>query len=322
MLLLVGAVMLAVLGLSGAALAEASPCPLPDEIARSTACEVTADGQAVPVMDTAVNLSRTWTSRPVTTTAPVARIRTDGETAICVRFVGAAIQSAVVRPLSLGIVPASEGATVAFTLPGPAQVTVEINGEQAGALHLFASAPEAAPPAGGGVTVYGDGLHDVGTVTLTDGQTVYLSAGAVVRGQFVAEGADHISIRGPGVIDGSTFDRWENPTGPIDLSNCTHVTLAGMTILDPAAGTVNLYRCEDVTVTGVNIIGARSNSDGISVQSCRRVAVSGCFVRGWDDNLVVKGYDADASDISFTDCVLWTDLAQSCESATKRARAS
>jgi polygalacturonase len=153
----------------------------------------------------------------------------------------------------------------------------------------------------------------VGTVPLQSGQTAYLAAGAVVRGQFVADGAENVTITGRGIIDGSTFDRWAQTTVPIDLRNCRNVSVDGITILDPAAWTLNLYKCSDVAVEGVNIIGARSNSDGITVQSCQRVAVRGCFVRGWDDNLVVKGYDGDARDISFTGCVLWTDLAQSCE---------
>jgi hypothetical protein len=118
MLLLVGAVMLAVLGLSGAALAEASPCPLPDEIARSTACEVTADGQAVPVMDTAVNLSRTWTSRPVTTTAPVARIRTEGETAFACASWRGDPERGRQTPVA-GHRPAIEGTRSPLRFPGP-----------------------------------------------------------------------------------------------------------------------------------------------------------------------------------------------------------
>ena len=84
-------------------------------------------------------------------------------------------------------------------------VTVEINGGQAGALHLFAQLPEEPAPAGDNVIVYGAGVHDVGTVTLQSGQTAYLAAGAVVRGQFVADGAEKISIMGQGIIDGSTL---------------------------------------------------------------------------------------------------------------------
>jgi len=308
-----GAALLLTMLLAGAAAAQSAGYPLPEEIPPSAACEVTVDGAAVPVMDTAVNLSRTWTSRPLTTTAPVARLLLDGPAEIRVRFPGQNIQSAVVRPLALGITPEVEGDAVVFTLAGPAQLTVEINGEQAGALHLFADAPETDVPSGPDVLTYGDGLHTVGTVTLHSGQTVYLAPGAVVRGQFVASGAEDIVICGYGIIDGSAFDRWEQPTVPIDLTDCVNVRVEGVTILDPAAWTLNLYRCHGVRVHNVKIIGARSNSDGITVQSCSDVAVDGCFVRSWDDNLVVKGYDGDVSNVSFTNCVLWTDLAQSCE---------
>lgn len=311
--LLWGFTMSLLLCLSSTAIAKTVPYPLPETIARSQACEVTVDGVAVPVMDTAVNLSRTWTSRPVTTTAPVAWLTLDGTVKVSVRFIGQSISTATVRPLSLGIVPEVTGDTVSFILEKPAALTVEMNGGQAGVLHLFADAPETDIPTGDHVIAYDAGIHDVGTVTLTDGQAVYLAPGAVVRGQFVASGAKNIALCGRGIIDGSTFDRWEKTTVPVDFSNCQNIRVSGITILDPAAWTLNLYKCEDVSVDHVKIIGARSNSDGITVQSCKRVAVSNCFVRGWDDNLVVKGYDGDVSDISFTDCVLWTDLAQSCE---------
>ncbi|MCE5344597.1 MAG: hypothetical protein LLF96_13580, partial [Eubacteriales bacterium] len=135
-----GVVMALMLGFCAAALAEAKPYPLPEEIARSTACEVTVDGLIVPVMDTAVNLTRIWTSRPVTTTSPVARFEITGTTLVTVRFVGQSIQTAVVRPLALGFVPTVADDTVSFTLTKPAALTVEINGGQAGAAHLFADA--------------------------------------------------------------------------------------------------------------------------------------------------------------------------------------
>jgi len=299
--------------LSSTALAQTATYPLPEAIARSKTCDVKVDGISIPVMDTAVNLTRMWTSRPITTTAPVAWLSVNNTVNVSVHFAGQAISSATVRPLSLGIEPKVVGDTVSFTLEQPAVLTLEINGSQAGALHLFADVPETVVPTGDHVIVYDAGIHDVGTVTLTEGQTVYLAPGAVVRGQFVAKGAKDITLCGQGIIDGSTFDRWEETTVPVDFSSCQNVRVSGITILDPAAWTLNLYQCDDVTVDHVKIIGARSNSDGITVQSCKRVAVSHCFVRGWDDNLVVKGYDGDVSDISFTDCVLWTDLAQSCE---------
>lgn len=286
---------------------------MPDAMPRSAACQVWVDGQELPVIETAVNLVRTWTSRPTTTTAPYAHFGITGAAEVKVRFADQSIHSAVVRPLSLGIVPQIDGDTLTFTLTQATQCTVEINGEQAGALHLFAETPDDAVPSGDNVIRYENGLHDIGTVELTDGQTVYLASGAVVRGQFIANGVQNIRLLGQGIIDGSAFHRWEQQTVPIDFNHCKNVQISGITILDPAAWTLNLYHCEDVQIENVKIIGARSNSDGITVQSCKNVAANGCFVRGWDDNLVVKGYDGDVDTISFTNCILWTDLAQSCE---------
>lgn len=303
-----GTALLLALGAAGA-----KSVPLTEALPRSAVCTVTVGGENVPVIDTAVNLNRTWTSRPMLTSTPVALFMLAAPCEVVVRFPGAAIGKATVRPLSLGIQPTVQGDTVRFMLDRPAQLTVERDGEQAGALHLFAQPPEADVPQGETVMRFEAGLHEVGTVVLASGQTVYLAAGAVVRGQFVADGAENIRLTGRGIIDGSTLDRWEQTTVPVDLAHCKNVTIEGITVLDPAAWTLNLYHCEDVTVRGVNIIGARSNSDGITIQSCKRVLVSGCFVRGWDDNLVVKGYDGDVADITFTDCVLWTDLAQSME---------
>ncbi|NLO84000.1 MAG: hypothetical protein GX096_01015 [Clostridiales bacterium] len=306
-------VMLAVFALGQGALAETKSYALPNAVMPSSSCIVSADEAALPVMDTAVNLSRIWTSRPQTTTAPVAWLELDGDVDISVQFIGQDITSAIVRPLSLGITPAYQGDTVTFTLDKPAQLTVEINDQQAGALHLFAEALRSEEEILATTLCFEAGLHEVGTVTLQSGQSVYLASGAVVRGQFLANDAEDIRIYGRGILDGSQFHRWDQQTVPIDFVNCKQVSISDITILDPAAWTLNLYLCEDVTIDHVKIIGARSNSDGITLQSCKRVAVSNCFVRGWDDNLVVKGYDGDVSDISFTDCVLWTDLAQSCE---------
>lgn len=286
---------------------------MPDVMPESASCRVWVDGQEAAVIDTAVNLTRVWTSRPPTTLSPVVRFALDKTAEITVRFTGKNIESAVVRPLAEEITPAIDGDTVVFTLDHPAWLTVEINGGQEGALHLFAETADAEIPAGENVLVYRDGLHDIGTVELKSGQTVYLYPGAVVRGQFTAYHAENIRILGHGIIDGSAFHRWEQQTVPIDFSYCENVQIVDVTILDPAAWTLNLYHCDDVRIDRVKIIGARSNSDGITLQSCKNVTVRDCFVRGWDDNLVVKGYDGNVSDISFSDCVLWTDLAQSCE---------
>jgi len=287
----------------------------PMNISESMTCKVFIEGQPLSVIDTAVNHQRTWTSRPMLDTTPVALFSMGGPVSVAVQFPGVTLESATVRPLSLGITPSISGDTVQFVLNQPAPVTVEYNNQVKGALHLFASPLETDVPVkkDPNVLYFGPGLHEAGLITPKNGQTIYLAGGAVLRGYIQAGGADNVRIMGRGIIDGSKYDRWEDTIVPINFTESKNITIEGITILDPAAWTVNLYKCENVTVDGINIVAARSNSDGITTQSCVNVTARNCFVRGWDDNLVVKGYDGNVKTILFENCVLWTDLAQSCE---------
>lgn len=84
---------------------------------------------------------------------------------------------------------------------------------------------------------------------------------------------------------------------------------------------MNWYFCTDSQIDNIKIISSRSNGDGISLQSCKDIDVRNCFLRTWDDSLVVKNYprwndrniEGETENITFSNCVLWTDLAQSME---------
>ena len=287
----------------------------PVNMPASETCLVWIEGQPLHVIDTAVNHTRTWTSRPMTAKTPVALFSMGGPVSVTVQFPGVELASVTVRPLSLNITPSIKGDTAQFILREPAAITVEYNNQVKGALHLFASAIETDIPDKNdpGVMYFGPGVHEAGLIEPKSGQTIYLAGGCVLRGYIQAGGVESVRILGRGIIDGSQYDRWEDTIVPISFSDSRNITIEGITILDPAAWTVNLYRCREVEINGINIVAARSNSDGITTQSCENLAARNCFVRGWDDNLVVKGYDGNVKNILFENCVLWTDLAQSCE---------
>lgn len=281
----------------------------------SATCRVWVGDTEISLMDTAVTNLHSWMANPITSLTPVGVLAAEGPFEIAIEFTDIALESAVVRPLSLGIEPEIVDGQVRFSLDAPANVTVEYNGQVTGALHLFITAPDEnkPDPEASDVIYFGPGEHDVGIIKPKSGQTIYLDEGCILRGAIQATGVENVRVAGHGIIDGSTYDRWKDIMVPINFENSSHITIEGITILDPAAWTLNLYMDTDVVVNGVKIIGARSNSDGITIQSCENVQVRNCFVRSWDDSLVVKGYDADARDITFENCVLWTDLAQSCE---------
>lgn len=272
-----------------------------------------ADGEALTLYPTQVTHQRTWSQTPLLVSkSPVGVLELEeGQTAEVSISFPEAVTSAVVRPLKLGIAPVCEGNTVRFPVAEAGSYTVEINGGYMGAAHLFC-VPKIACIEGENVIRLESGVHEE-NIVLKSGQTLYLSKGCVLRGKVTAANASDVAVVGSGIIDGSTFDRWKDTVVPIDFSGCDSFRIEGITILDPAAWTVNLYHCTNGSIKDVHIVGSRSNSDGFSLQSCENVTVSRCFVRSWDDSLVVKGYDGDSRNIRFEDCVLWTDLAQSCE---------
>ncbi|MDR0897422.1 MAG: hypothetical protein LBN04_06155 [Oscillospiraceae bacterium] len=288
--------------------------PAPEGIAPSADTSVSVNGEALFVYETAVNNNRAYTEYPSLDSTPVALFDMGAPVTVEIRREG--VETAIVRPLALGIIPEIEGDTVRFTLEEPAFLTIEFNGETQRALHLFASAPETDVPSPDDPNVFyfGPGIHERPLVRLRSGQSIYLAGGAVLRSKIVADKAEDIRVYGRGIIDGSIYDRWTQRMVPIDFNLCNNVRIEGITILDPAGWTVNTFACDGVSIENIKIIGARANSDGFTAQSCSNYLAQNCFVRGWDDNLVVKNYGNGIShDITFRDIILWTDLAQSCE---------
>ncbi|MGE5594106.1 MAG: discoidin domain-containing protein [Betaproteobacteria bacterium] len=290
--------------------------PGPEGVPAAADREVFVNGKPLFVYDTAVNLNRTWATRPTLETTPVAYFDFGGApVTITVKAPGTKIESAVIRPLSLGIVPEIKDETITFTLDAPAKVTVEINGEIRRALHIFANPLESDPPTQGdpGVIYFGPGVHNVGRINVGSGQTVYIAGGAVVYGWIHPTGATNVRITGRGILDGSVYDRWGDTVNPISLRYCTNAVVDGICIFNPAAWTLEAYKSTNVWINNVKIISARANGDGITVQSCVNFKAEDCFIRSWDDSLVVKGYDGDVRSVAFENIQIWTDLAQSCE---------
>jgi hypothetical protein len=227
-----------------------------------------------------------------------------------------AVTSAKILPSSLNIVPIIEGRQLTFSLAAPKHVTVEVNGNWVGALHLFANPPEAEAPKADdpNVIYFGPGIHEVAGVRVGSGKTVYVAAGAVVKGTgdrwgpvFTLEG-EHILLRGRGVIDGSLC-----PTHSRNLLlvRGKDITVEGVIFQDSSVWTIPIRQSERVKVRNVKLLGYRANSDGIDVCNSRDVLIEDCFIRTLDDLIVVKTDKGQrtAGRIVARKCVLWNDVA-------------
>jgi len=241
-----------------------------------------------------------------------------------------AIRSARVLPSSLKINPSVQGQSLTFTIAQPKPLTVEVNGNWVGALHLFANPLESQVPQPGDskVIYFGPGIHAVDHLVVSNQQTVYVAPGAVVRGviwtndafgisgysglrtyapTFLLQG-HHITFRGRGIVDGSLC-----PTHAkhLMLVQGQDISLEGVILRDSSTWTLPIRQSERVTVKNIKVLGCRANSDGIDICNSRDVRVEGCFIRTLDDLIVVKTdrQQGQSRHILATGCVLWNEVA-------------
>jgi len=240
------------------------------------------------------------------------------------------IVSAKVLPTSYGLVPKVQGKTLSFTLAQPRHLTIEVNGNWVNSLHLFANPPEtnAPSPNDPNVIYFGPGIHEIGSLEVGSGKTVYVAGGAVVRGvikpeeKFSISGysglrnyqptlrlrGSHITLRGRGIIDGG-----RSPTHARNLvyAQGTNLFLEGVILRDSSTWTVPVRRCENVHIQNLKLIGYRANSDGIDICNSRNVLVEGCFIRTLDDLIVIKADrgQGPVRGIVARNCVLWNEVA-------------
>ncbi len=248
-----------------------------------------------------------------------AQFATGGPVEVCVR-VAHDITGAEVKPSRLGVDEAVQGGCLRFTLHGPANVCVEIDG--VAPLFLYVDpleapgVPDRDDPA---VTWFEAGwVHEVGVMRIASGQTLYLEPGAVVSGAFHLHGAEDVRILGAGILDGGWYATPGKPRYKlIQLDACRRVEVRDLVMTRPPTWMLLICNCEDVRVVGVRQIGEPVGSDGVDIVGSRRVRIERCFLRNNDDCVAVKAccpvYPGfadlegrfDVADVVVESCAFW-----------------
>ena len=195
---------------------------------------------------------------------------------------------------------------------GPFKAVIEPN-SRIKPLLLFADEPEARRPVGDQVRYFAPGVHNVGVLTVTDDQVIYLDEGAVVNGAIHATGKN-IMICGHGVLSGASYPRLEGPCESLLLADrCTGLIVRDVTFTAPWWWTVYLVNCDDVLIDNIKILNSNMiNDDAIDIANSRNVVVRNSFIRCQDDVIAVKGMDQNGlpcENILVEGCMLWNDWA-------------
>lgn len=293
----------------------------PKTVTASKDAAMTVEGQPVFVYDAVVNNTHAFSKTPTLSSTPMAYFDFEGEVNVDILMTGLAdpVESAVVSPVSADVKAEVRDGHVMFTLSKPGQFTVQFNGSANKAMHIFANPlendiPDKSDP---NVIFIEPGDWEIENLVLKDNQTLYLSGGSILRSSVVADNAKNVTIRGRGMIDGSLHESWvskgEYARVPIDFRNSQNIKVEGIIIHNSNAWCFNSFQSDGAEISNVKIISARPNGDGFTFQSCLNFNVKDCFVRSWDDSLVVKNYGTNSDKITFDNVQIWTDLAQSCE---------
>jgi hypothetical protein len=157
-----------------------------------------------------------------------------------------------------------------------------------------------------------------------------------------ADGATGIALRGRGTIDGQAAFSYEemkhhDPVSEreielarqaglplkyyyrlpphlslVYLAGCRRVLVEGVRMIDSPGWTLTLTQCDDVALRNLTITNSLekgTNCDGVDLDSCRNVTVSGCLIETGDDAICLKTISrGDAvgicENIVVSDCIL------------------
>lgn len=141
----------------------------------------------------------------------------------------------------------------------------------------------------------------------------------------------NVMITGEGAVDGQGakfYDvnvppgaHFKKPPHPrprmLEMVRCRNVRISGVTLKDSPGWTCWLRMCDDVVFESVKIDGDQRmiNNDGIHVDGCRRVRVSGCDIRTGDDCIVMRAIRSPNGDSSLCEDMLVEDctLSSACQ---------
>ena len=132
-------------------------------------------------------------------------------------------------------------------------------------------------------------------------------AAPVVHDLIVGEKLERIAIRGSGKIDGNG-SVWRDPKGKrpkaIMLSSCRDALVEGIRIESTGSWAQHYRNCDRLTLHGITVFNHASfNNDGLDVDSCRDVTITGCNIDSDDDALCLKSTsNLPCENVTISDC--------------------
>lgn len=206
-----------------------------------------------------------------------------GEVRVTVTALRTKINECKILPSSYGISANTKENTVSFILPKPMKVALEFNNNILHPLLIFGNAPETHKPDKNdpNVLYFAPGVHEIdGKIEAKENQTIYLEAGAFVKGWIVGNGVSNVRICGRGILSGRHLGHTGGRFILFNGSETKNITVEDITIVD-APGFYVTTQSENTHVKNIKGIGWHFNTDGLSIGP--NSTTEDCFLKCNDD---------------------------------------
>ncbi len=160
-----------------------------------------------------------------------------------------------------------------------------------------------------GATLLGSRNHADYYGPPTDAEGREVEGDPVFRNLIHGEDLHDIAIRGKGAIDGSgdAFrDKTKKRTKNIYFENCRGVLVEDVRLQDAGCWMQHYRLCEDLTIRNVDVFNhVAFNNDGMNIDSCQNVTITGCRVDSDDDAIVLKSLsEQPCQNVTISDCTI------------------
>jgi len=187
---------------------------------------------------------------------------------------------------------------------------------------------------GGGTVYFPAGTWMTGTVYLQSHVTLWLDSGCLLLGSkekkdygrarklpgtegetfsywaiIAGKNLEKISIRGRGTIDGqgANFKYKDGPRPKnIYIERCSDVLIEGVRMRSAGSWMQHYRNCDRLTIRDIAVFNHVSyNNDGLNIDCCRDVTITGCTIDSDDDAIVLKSLSLrPCENVTISDCVV------------------
>lgn len=195
------------------------------------------------------------------------------------------------------------------------RVAVEINGKEDNDLFIFVNHLETDKPAedAANVRFFRAGeIYDANTISLHNGETVYIEGGAIVKANVSGTQVSDVALKGYGILDARGLT-----SRGIQINSSQNIEIDGITLLNDRAWSTFITCSDNIKINNYKVIAVYSpesgkkgrENDALDLLGCTNAEVTHCFGYTHDDVFCIKSqkwtFSGKVDNILFDDCIAW-----------------